>query len=185
MDSGAEVNVLSEVDWNNLEADFVAGNAFIYDVEHKSKKRILAYASAEPLQILASFRGWIEVPGFPTTRVFAKFFVIKHGQRSLLSRTTAKRMKVLHIGLQLNEVTLERMGEASKPFPKIPNELVEFDVDETVPFTKNAYYNVPAAYSKPAAELLEDMEKQDIIEKVIKAPRSIAGMSAVPKGLHK
>jgi hypothetical protein len=48
--------------------------------------------------------------------------------------------------------------------------------------TKNAYYNVPAAFQDRARERLEEMEAMGIIESVKEAPEWISGMSLVPKG---
>lgn len=182
IDSGAEINVLSEAAWELLEADFEAGHSIIYDVEASSKKRIMAYASSVPLQVRRTFQAWIYIPGTSKPRVFAKFFVIAGGARSLIGRKTAEAMQVLRIGLEVSCMSLEEPSEAIEPFPRIPGEEIEFDIDESVVPTKNAYYNVPAAYAERARERLASMEKQDIIEKVTRAPRWISGMSAVAKG---
>lgn len=184
IDSGAEVDVLSEGDWEQLKECYERNSAALYDMETGSKKRILAYASDSPLQTLRTFCAWVVSENKEKPRCFTKFFVIAGGRKSLLSRRTAVRMKVLKLGLTIENIIAqapETAGE-SIPFPSIPNEIADFDIDETIPPTKNAYYHVPAAYSKQASARLADMEAQDIIEKVERAPRWISGMSAVPKG---
>lgn len=92
-------------------------------------------------------------------------------------------MKLLQLGGNVNTIA-ELSGDEShgETFPKIPNELVEFEIDPEVTPTRNAYYNIPAAFRERASKRLEKMIKQGIIEKVTKAPRWISGMCAVPKG---
>ena len=64
----------------------------------------------------------------------------------------------------------------------MPEELVHFDIDNSVTPSKNAYYNVPVAYGERARARLKEMQAQGIIEEVERAPRWISGMSLVPKG---
>lgn len=182
IDSGADVNVLSEEHWELLRQDFEAGDSAIYDVENGSTKRIMAYAGASPLVIEKTFSSWIEVPGTTKPKEFAKFFVLGGGKRSLIGQQTATRMKLLKVGLSVCNVTELREVESTKPFPSVPGDEIEFDIDESVPPSKNAYYHVPAAFSDRARERLAIMEAQDIIERVIKAPKWISGMSAVSRG---
>lgn len=70
----------------------------------------------------------------------------------------------------------------SEVFPFIPNELVHFDIDESVVPTKQAFYSVPAAFRARASERLDEMQRQGITEDVLHAPKWISGMSLVPKG---
>lgn len=187
IDSGAEVDVLSEQDWEKLKTQYKKDEVVLYDIDNESKRKIMAYAGSSPLKILCTFSAWTEIKREDKPRSFAKFFVIGGGGRSLLSRRTAIRMKILKLGLQVNNVTA-RVPEGNETtaepaaFPSIPGEVADFDVDESVQPTKNAYYHVPAAYCKRANERLSDMESQGIIERVERAPKWISGMSAVPKG---
>lgn len=70
----------------------------------------------------------------------------------------------------------------AKTFPAVPGEEVHFDIEESVEPTKNAYYNVPAAFREKAMQRLDEMEDQGITEKVTEAPRWISVLSLVPKG---
>lgn len=179
IDSGADVTILAESEWQTLRTKFNKGEAILYDVKEVNNKRIMAYAAKEPLNVLASFRTWLRVKGADKPTYFAEIYVIAGGGKSLLSRTAAIEMKLLRLGLEVNVLTEKK---EILEFPCIPGDEVEFDIDESIPPTKNAYYNLPAAYSKKAKERLAEMEKQGIIERVTKAPRYISGMSAVPKG---
>lgn len=49
IDSGAEVDVVSKEDWEQLKRSYENDSAALYDIEAGSKKRILACASNDPL----------------------------------------------------------------------------------------------------------------------------------------
>lgn len=96
-------------------------------------------------------------------------------------------MSLMKLGLSVNNIEMEiEDEEGGEPtiFPTIPGEKVKFSIDHSVPPTKNAYYNIPAAFSERAAARVKEMEKKGIIERVTKAPRWISGMTAVPKGAN-
>jgi RNase H-like domain found in reverse transcriptase/Reverse transcriptase (RNA-dependent DNA polymerase)/Integrase zinc binding domain/Integrase core domain len=181
IDSGAEVCTLSESDWASILEEYVEGKRVLENLKWGADRQTLtAYAAAKPLQIEASFTATIQAG---TRSAVAKIFAIKGAKKSLLSRTAALTLGVLKLGLELNECELKPQdcGKA-EVFPHIPGELVHFDVNPTVPPTKNAYYNVPAAFRARARARLDEMEDQQIIEGVYTAPRWISGMSLVPKG---
>lgn len=184
IDSGADVNVIAENDWENMLSLYESQELVIYDYVTKPNKKVLAFASGDPLTLIASFSTWIETTEMIKPRRFAKFLVVKGGEKSLIGRSTARSLRLLELGEQVNTITVPTTDESdsSEIFPKIPNETVEFDIDPDILPTKNAYYNIPAAFSERAAERLKDMVKKGIIEKVTSAPRWISGMSAVPKG---
>lgn len=54
----------------------------------------------------------------------------------MLGRAAAVALVVLQMGIEINQC-IARGPE----FPKIPGELIHFDVDEAVPPTKNAYFH--------------------------------------------
>ncbi|XP_062556966.1 uncharacterized protein K02A2.6-like [Armigeres subalbatus] len=178
VDSGADVNIVGGADWNRLEKEFRSGHAKLELIDHSVAKEIRAYATDAPIVIRCAFRAEVEVLGAPKPVVTAKFLVVEEGRRSLLGRRTASELKLLKVGLSVNNCEVP----TSALFPKMPGVRVKFSIDRSVPPEKNAYYNVPAAYREAARARLEDMEAQGIIERVLKAPEWISGMSAVPKG---
>lgn len=184
IDSGADVNVIAENAWEEIHDLYERNEIAIYDYKHKPNKKVLAFASSEPLSLIASFSAWTEAAKETKPRNFAKFLVVKGGEKSIIGRKTAVAMKLLQFGDSINNITAEKSEPAKDehPFPKIPNERVTFDVDPNVAPTRNAYYHIPAAFSERASDRLKKMARQQIIEKVTKAPRWISGMSAVPKG---
>lgn len=178
IDSGSDWDLLSESDWHKLDQAVGEGKATIMDMIENPNESARAYGSVGGLQTMRSFHAWIEVSGATKPRIFSKIRVIRNGDRSILSHRTSIRMKLLRIGTQVNTISEDK----PKEFPSIPDLLLEFDIDDSVPPTKNAYVNIPAAYRDKAIERLSRMELEGIIEKVLEAPRWISGMSAVPKG---
>lgn len=185
IDSGSDINVVSEDDWDSVHELMEQGKIDLYEYVIKPRWIVTPYASLVPLTMIASFKAWLTVNIAMKPKRFAKFFVIRGGLKSVVGRQTAKSMKLLALGCEVNSVVAlpDREKDEDAPFPTIPGELVEFDIDQSVTPTKNAYYNIPAAFSKQAAERIRKMERQEIIERVTRAPRWISGMSAVPKGL--
>lgn len=178
IDSGAELNVLTERDWARLKIESYEGDVILYDVETNPKLTIKAYATDRALQTTHSFTAWVRAEGDNKPRIFAKFVVIKGGGKSLMGRETAKRLKVLKVGLEVNAIEIQEGDE----FPAIPGVIVDFDVDPTITPKKTIYVNIPLHFQKKANDRISEMENRGIIEKVLVAPTWISGMAAVPKG---
>lgn len=107
IDSGADANVVSERDWRTIEADFERDSATLYDVTESPKTKLRSYASKTDLHIICTFKAWLEIGDGTKPRMFEKFYVIKGGTRSLLGRKTAMAVKVLSVGLEVNEINVE------------------------------------------------------------------------------
>lgn len=178
IDSGAEVNVLAENDWKKVKRDYEEGTAVFYDIDENPKINVKAYATNGSLTVTCAFKAWLEIPESNKPRVFTSFVVVKGGTRSLLSRKTARQLKVLSVGLLVNEIRTESMSE----FPSVPGVVVDFDIDRSVKPKKVTYVNVPLHYRARATARLKEMERRGIIERVAGAPSWISGMAAVPKG---
>jgi hypothetical protein len=180
IDSGAEVNTLSEADFEVVLKEATSDLSELRWGDSHSK--LTAYAASQPLQIRATFWATIEPIGSAMS-VWAKVHVIEGATKSLLGRTSATELGVLRVGLGIFECELKPQALGTgKTFPRVPGFKVRFDIDKTITPTKNSYYNVPAAFRDRARERLDEMESQGIIEKVTNAPRWISGMSLVPKG---
>lgn len=178
IDSGSDWNLLSEQDWRKTEALLSQGSVIVYDLIKNPADFAKAYGATSQLKTTLSFHAWIEACNLLKPKVFAKFRVVENGDKSIIGHETGMRMKLLQVGKQIEaveEVTV-------KPFPCIPELILDFDIDEGVPATKNAYVSIPAAFKEKANDRLKRMEAENIIEKVTSAPKWISGMSAVPKG---
>lgn len=180
IDSGAELNVLTTRDWETIESSQRDGIIALYDIDREPQLNVCSYASTASLHLTCTFKAWIKSNCETKPETFAEFAVVKGGSKSLLGRHTAMEMRLLAIGLQVNAVT--NLTNEPEKFPTIPNLIIDFDIDETIPPIRHAYVNIPAHYKEVANDRLKAMEKSDIIERVTAAPRWISGMSAVPKG---
>lgn len=178
IDSGAEVNVLSEGDWKIVNQKRITGGQALLDLNTAPQLNVRSFASSTDLELICTFKAWIEATEMEKPRTFAEFVVVKNGMRSLLGRKTAIEMKLLAVGLGVNQISSGK----SKKFPSMPGVEVDFDIDESVVPRRNAYVSIPAHYREAAIERLREMEESDIIEQVKEAPRWISGLSAVPKG---
>lgn len=174
IDSGAEINAISETDWATISTDYEDDKTTLYEINIRPISNAYPYASESPLRVHATFSAWTRLSDHESVPRFATFHVVAGARRSLISRELSYELKVLSVGFQINSIDVA-------PFPSIPDFEAVLDVDPEVIPTKNAYYSVPAAYEKEARERLELMEKQDIIERVYDSPRWISGMSAVNK----
>lgn len=179
IDSGADVNVVGGKDWHSLKKEHDSGLIELEPITIKSDRALRAYATSAPMKIDFAFRASVRAVGSQTS-VKADFLVVNEGRRSLLGRSTASDMKLLFVGSQVNDC---EMGD-DKVFPKMPGVKVKFSIDKSVPPTRNAYYNILAAYREGARKRLLEMEASGIIERVTIAPEWISGISAVPKGTN-
>lgn len=178
IDSGAEVNVVSEGDWEILNKMHLENKCELFDLNMSSSISVRSFASSCNLEVICTFKTWIIATEKQKPSTFAEFVTVRNGTTSLLGRRSAMEMKLLGIGLQVNRV--EESG--SKKFPSIPGVEINFDIDETIKPLRHAYVSIPAHYRQAANERLRMMEETDIIERVKGSPRWISGLSAVPKG---
>ncbi|XP_055522745.1 uncharacterized protein K02A2.6-like [Wyeomyia smithii] len=177
IDSGAGVNVVGGNDWQRLREEYESGTVDLEFIGIGSGRGLRAYATHVPMVVDSAFRANIQAAR-STNSVVADFLVVKEGKRSLLGRSTASDLKLLAIRPQINEYRVDK----KEIFPKMPGVKIRFSVDKTIPPTRNAFYNIPAAYREGARRRLLEMEANGIIERVISAPEWISGMSAVAKG---
>ncbi|XP_062541054.1 uncharacterized protein LOC134209092 [Armigeres subalbatus] len=172
-DSGADVNVIGGADWSNLRKYYDAGLTKLTPTIVEKGRGLQAYATSVPKIIDFSFRAEIESAASSIT---ADFMVVQKGKRSLLGRSTASDLKLLFIGSQINDCRETQVDI----FPKMPGVSVKFSVDTSVPPTKNAYYNIPAAYREGARHRLQEMQDSGIIVRVTTAPGRIANVIPNP-----
>jgi hypothetical protein len=145
IDSGADVNALSEEAWLEIAGNHTNGSEPLANLKWgNGAKVITAYASMTPLRVEASFDTQVQVVG-ASNSTQAHFFVIRGASRSLLGRTTALRLVVLKLGLEVNQLGQQHEPERV-PFPSVPGVVIRFQIDPSVTPTRNAYYSVPAAY---------------------------------------
>ncbi|XP_055633585.1 uncharacterized protein K02A2.6-like [Toxorhynchites rutilus septentrionalis] len=174
---GADVNTIGGDDWKRLEHEFHVGTAKLEPIQLPNDSAVHSYASIKPISVTHAFTAEVEVVGCHKPLVNAEFLVIDKGSRSLLGRSTASDLKLLKVGIAVNNC---ETSEQLSTFPKVPGVQVKFSVDKAIAPTKNAYFNVPAAYRESAKARLTEMENRGIIERVTTAPEW--SMSVVAKG---
>ncbi|XP_062557692.1 uncharacterized protein LOC134222542 [Armigeres subalbatus] len=135
IDSGAAINTVTEQVWEEL----IKANATIFKKRFQCDRKVLAYATQEPLRVLTIFEAWISVNEFKP-KTYAEFFVIEGSQKSLLSKRTAEDLKVLKVGLEVQSIVV-----GNEAFPKFPNVQIKLSIDSRVPPKKIAYLRIPAA----------------------------------------
>lgn len=172
IDSGSAINTVTREVWEEL----LKANAVIHKKKFGCKRELKAYATAEPLKVLVVFEAWISVNDWKP-KTYAEFFVVNGANKSLLCKATAEELKVLKVGLEVNQVKVEE-----RPFPKFTNVLLKLAIDKTVPPRKLAYYRVPAPLEEKVNEKIMALLRSDIIERAQGAQEWISPLVVVPKG---
>lgn len=172
IDSGAAINTVTEQVWDTLAKN----EAAFFKKKFNCDRRITAYASQEPLEVLMIFEAWISVND-TKPKAYAEFFVIQGARKSLLSKRTAEDLKVLKVGLGVNSIELKSEG-----FPKFPNIQIKLSIDKNVPPKKLAYLRIPAAMEDKVDMKIQQMLNNDVIEPAVGPPEWISPMVVVPKG---
>lgn len=185
VDSGADVDIISDKDFTKIRKEFEEGTKILYDLNYKPKIDVSGYAASSQLEVICSFKAWVNVnldknaPKKP--RTFSEFFVVKGGGRSLMGRVSSHAMKILQIGAGVNAVT-QKDDSTEEEFPSIPGIVIDFDIDESVPGVHRPYISIPAHFHEPAIERIEEMCRLKIIEEVDEPGEWLSGLNAVPKG---
>lgn len=172
IDSGAAINTVTEQVWEEL----VRGNAVLFKRRFHCDRKFLAYAAQEPLRVLTIFEAWISI-NESKPKSYAEFFVVEGSQKSLLSKRTAEDLKVLKVGLEVQNIEVK-----TEAFPKFPNVQVKLSIDRQVPPRKIAYLRIPAAMEEKVDRKIQEMLNSDVIERVVGPPEWISPMVVVPKG---
>ncbi|KXJ80935.1 hypothetical protein RP20_CCG022792 [Aedes albopictus] len=172
VDSGAAINAVTEDVWSYL----VAKNATMYKKKLHCDRTFTAYASQNPLRVSAMFEAWISVNDSKPS-CYAEFFVIEGANKSLLSKATAEQLKILKIGLDVNNISV-----LSEHFPKFPNVQVKLSIDKSVVPRKIAYLKVPEALKERVDAKILEMLRTDVIEPANGPAEWISPMVVVPKG---
>lgn len=186
IDSGARINTVGESVWAELERLRERGQATITDVVHKPLKVVRAYATRKPLEVVASFKTHIMVLDCEKPPSSDEFYVIKNAEQSLLSSDTAKKLKLLKVGVDVNAINLKEDQRETDPsateFPKIPNFQLKFDINENEPPVKVMDYKVPLALEEAVHKRICEMLAKGIIEPSPKPARWMSRLGVVAKG---
>lgn len=157
---------------------------FLKEINEVPKEQLTSYGNENVLKVICSFMATVSLDNTECSMnysAYAKFFVVKGTELSLLSYHTACDLKVLRVGLAKFDINL---ASSENEFPKIPMEPVMIRIRPEVPSRQIIRYNIPKAFEKAAVERLCLMEKRGIIEKVKEQDEitSVSPLVLVPKG---
>ena len=180
IDSGATVNVVTRDTWEDLKRQKITC------VSKVSTKKVYAYGHEKPLTVVGSFVADVSV-GKDKKTVTAEFIVVDVDGQTLLGKTTAVELGLLHIGLVNNVVREEE--HMKEKFPKLFNgigKLKDFQlhipVDSNVEPVVQPLRRVPYSLREKLEKKLDELESLDIIEKVNTTSKWVNPIVVVPKG---
>ncbi|XP_053956201.1 uncharacterized protein K02A2.6-like [Anastrepha ludens] len=154
IDSGSRFNLLSQQAWDELESS----KAIRWNIRTETVNQFKAYAANQLLKVLYVFEAPVGVR--KQSEKIATFYVIKDGKQSLLGRDTAIQLKVLQLGLGVNNV------EMMQPFPKISNVKIKLSLDPAIKPVKQPVRRIPIALERKVEDKLNEPLAKDIIEPV-------------------
>lgn len=178
VDSGTARNIIDETTWRLMLAKGFKPKKEFND--HSLKFR--GYGNSELKQLLA-FESDISVKngGRNYTQV-ATFYVIKNGSRPLLSRGTAEALQILKITIpDVKQLPINEIGVSKVPFPKIKGIRVHLSVKADAIPVQLPLRRAPVAIADRMKLKLDELEQQDIIEKVHGPSQWISALVPVVK----
>lgn len=81
IDSGSDIDVVSEDDWETIHELFERGEIELYNYKLKPDMSVRAFATETPLTMIASFSAWLATSTIIKPKLFVKFFVIRGLQK--------------------------------------------------------------------------------------------------------
>ncbi|CAG9137613.1 unnamed protein product, partial [Plutella xylostella] len=168
IDSGSKCNIISDVAWENLKSSGIR-------VENQIKnpdKKLMAYGSDKPLNVLGSFDSIIIVGNGKPLK--ATFFVVQNGTRNLLGKDTATKLGVLRIGLGINAI--------DGTFPKFRGVQIHIPIDTSVKPVSQPCRRVPIPLEAKINKKIQELIDTDIIEPVDGPSDWISPLVPVLKG---
>lgn len=183
IDSGAGGNTLASSEWDRMRNLVEKGSVTVYNLRSSPDRNLIAYGG-NPLKIIAQFEAKLSVKGLEENPLrqprLETFSVCDCTMTSLMGRRTAEDLKLLKVGpLEINQVV-----EEVKPFPKVPNFVVKFDIDKEVKGHVDMSLRIPLAFRSGQIAQLKEYEEKDIIERVPPntTPKFVSAQFFVPKG---
>lgn len=152
IDSGADANLIRMETWNMMKQERI-------QVLKSSKgcSRVLkGYGSDRPLSIVGTFEAKVTI-GRKTT--VAEFFVVKGGQKDIIGDLTAKRLGVLKVGIEVNNVDAK-----VKSFSKIKDVQASISIASDARPVFQPLRRVPIPMEEAVNRKIDQLLQRDIIE---------------------
>lgn len=135
-----------------------------------------------PLEQMLAFDAIITVEGHQHyAKLKTTFYVIKDGSQPLLGKKTAEQLGILKIKIPTGTVVAINEIKIKKAFPKIKGIIVHLPVKENVRPVQTPLRRLPIALSETVRLKLNELEDQDIIEKVDEPSKWISALVPVFK----
>ena len=177
IDSGASTNVIDKKLWSKLKQDKIKC------VSRKCDKKLYAYGTKQPLNVLRTFSALARVEKKETE---AEFFVINVEGAAVLGRETAIQLGVLKLGKQIctvasNETIMSDYKEIFEGVGKLKDYQVKLHVNPDVPPVAQPVRRTPFNLRDKVKEKIEELVAVDIIEPVEGPTPWVSPVEVVPK----
>jgi hypothetical protein len=177
IDSGASVNVISNAVWEKLKENKIKCKS------EKSDKKLYAYGSKTPLSVMGKFSCNVCLKSRDQRQNSdADFYVVDGNNPSLLGKNTAVELGVLKLGIN---VILENINDEYKDLfqgvGKLENFKLKLHIDSGVEPVAQQMYRIPFTLRDKVDKKLQELESQDIIEKVNSPTPWVSPVIVVPK----
>lgn len=138
IDSGCKYNLITKKTWKYMKKN----NAQIRNQDKNPNKTFVAYGRQTPLVVKGSFKADLDVGKESQESIF---YVISGGIRNLLGKITAIQLRVLKVGLQVNQIKKEEI------FPKLKDVVIHIPIDESVPRVSQPHRKIPIPLEKKSS----------------------------------
>ena len=183
IDSGATVNVLNRKLWEELKLKKIICDS------SKRTKSLYAYGSEKPLTVAGCFTANVQ---FRDKNVLSEFVVTEEKGHPLLGRQTASDLGILKIETTdaINRIEGDELKQSLKgKFPacfngmgKLNDFQLEIHIDNTMKPVIQPVRRVPFHLREKLEAKLDELENNDIIEKVNEPSNWVSPVVVVPKG---
>ncbi|XP_066300907.1 uncharacterized protein [Branchiostoma lanceolatum] len=163
IDTGASVNILGEVSYReNLKGQSL----------QESSTVIRPYGGRGPLVVLGKFQTVVEANNRTSQ---TDIFVVRGTSGNLLSYETAKKLGLVEVHIDVNATVtdngntqgiLQEYKDVFRGIGKLKDFQVKLHVDPSVVPVKQPYRRIPFHVRKQVEKELQELERQDIIERV-------------------
>ncbi|XP_062578034.1 uncharacterized protein K02A2.6-like [Saccostrea cucullata] len=176
IDSGASANIIDKELWEYLKKNRIKCHS------EKCEKKLFAYGSTEPLKLLGKFRAQTSIHENGNSRE-EEFFVLNGTGPALLGKDTAMNLGVLKLGVNTVQPTdfIHEYSECFRGIGKLKDFKLKLHIDKNVKPVAQSMYRIPYSLRDKVGEQLDELESQDIIERVNDPTPWVSPVIIVPK----
>ena len=187
IDSGASCNLIDYETWSNLKENNIDCQST------KSEKKLFAYAQKEPIEVAGTFVSEI-VCKTSGEKCMDEFTVIKGTGKPLLGKSTAEKLKVLHVGplygAKVCSVATEgsdtdirtQYADVFDGVGKLKSYQLKLHINKDVKPVAQGVRRLPFGSRDKVDKKLDDLLEKDIIEEVPSSPTEwVSPLVVVPK----